>query len=265
MDAEAGTSSLPLTLRRLVVSRRGAGPRRIDAATGELAEEARRRRTARMAARDRWTSLGLAGAFTAVAVALAILLPSDRSPSPLIAILLVGLLAGASRIEFEVGAGSAVPTQLVLGPMLFLLPLGQVPLLVAAGYVLGDLPDHARASRHPERLLVPVFASWHAVGPVCVLALAGESAFSWRDWPLYLGALGAQFLFDWMAAAVRDHLAHGVPLRKLASYLTRVHAVDLALAPIGLLAAFAAVSSGHLLAALVVPLVALLAILTRER
>ena len=35
MDAEAGTSSLPLTLRRLVVSRRGAGPRRIDAATGQ--------------------------------------------------------------------------------------------------------------------------------------------------------------------------------------------------------------------------------------
>src|SRR5881394_2234307 len=109
MSAEAGQSSLPLTLQRLVLSRRGG--RRIDAATGELAEEARRRRTARMAARDRWTSVGLAGAITAVAVALAILLPSDRSPSPLIAILLVGLLAGASRIEFEVGAGSAVPTQ----------------------------------------------------------------------------------------------------------------------------------------------------------
>src|SRR5207249_6337042 len=131
--------------------------------------------------------------------------------------------------------------------------------------VLGDLPDHARASRHPERLLVPVCASWHAVGPVCLFALAGERAFSWHDWPLYVGALGAQFLFDWIAAAVRDHLAHGVPLPKLASYLARVNGVDLALAPIGLLAAFAAVSSGHLLAALVVPLVALLAILTRER
>ena len=261
MSTEAKAGSLPLTLRRLGLSR----PRRIDAATGELAEEARRRRTARMAPRDRWASLALGGTFTAVALALAAILPSHRSPSPFTALLLVVLLAGASRIEFELGAGSAVPTQLVLVPMLFLLPLGQVPLWVAAGYLFGELPDYVRARRHPERVLVPVCASWHAVGPVCVLALAGEPAFSWHDWPLYVGALGAQFLFDWTAAGLRDNLAHGVPIPKLASYLARVHAVDLALAPIGLLVASAAVSSGQLLAVLVVPLVALLAILTRER
>src|SRR5438874_3079354 len=83
MSAEAGQSLLPLTLQRLVLSRRGG--RRIDAATGELAEEARRRRTARMAARDRWASLGLGGTFAAVALGLAVLLPTHRSPSPLTA------------------------------------------------------------------------------------------------------------------------------------------------------------------------------------
>jgi diguanylate cyclase (GGDEF)-like protein len=261
MVTEQKAGTLPSTLRRIGLSRQGA----IDSATEELAEEARRRRTARMAARDRRTSLALGAAFATVAFAMAALVPSDRSPSPLIAVLLVALLAGASRIEFEIGAGSAVPTQLVLVPMLFVLPLGQVPLLVALGYVLGELPDHLRARRHPERLLVPICASWHAVGPACVLALAGEGPFRWHDWPLYAGALGAQFLFDWTAAALRDHVAHGVPVRRLASYLACVHVVDLALAPIGLLAAYAAVSTGHVLAVLVVPLAALLAILGRER
>jgi diguanylate cyclase (GGDEF)-like protein len=218
-----------------------------------------------MAFRDRCASLALGATFLGVALSLAVMVPSHRSPSFFIALFFAALLAAASRIEFEVGAGSAVPTQVLLVPMLFVLPLGQVPLWVALGYVLGELPDHARARRHPERLLVPLCASWHAVGAVAVLALAGEHGFDWNDWPLYAAALGAQFAFDAAAAGLRDHLAHGVPLRRLASYLACVDAVDLALAPIGLLAASAAASAGHVLAVLVVPLVVLLSILARER
>jgi hypothetical protein len=41
--------------------------------------------------------------------------------------------ATLANVEFEVGAGSAIPTQLMFVPMLFLLPLGWVPLAVAAG------------------------------------------------------------------------------------------------------------------------------------
>ena len=40
--------------------------------------------------------------------------------------LFVVLYAAVSRVEFEVGIGSAVPTQLVLVPMLFALPIGSV-------------------------------------------------------------------------------------------------------------------------------------------
>jgi diguanylate cyclase (GGDEF)-like protein len=262
MDA-AGPGLLPLTLRRLGLSR--AEPGRLDSATSELAEDARRRRGKRMAARDRRASLALAGTVAAVAVAMALLVPAHRSTSPLVALLFAVLFAAASQIEFELGAGSAVPTQLLLVPMLFVLPVGQVPLWVGLGYVLAELPDHLRARRHPERLLVPLCASWHAVGPACVLVLAGERPFAWHDWPLYVGALGAQFAFDWAGAALRDHVAHGVPLRRLASYLLCVDAVDLGLAPVGLLAASAAVSEGPVLAVLVVPLAALLSILARER
>jgi hypothetical protein len=51
------------------------------------------------------------------------------------------LYAGVSRVEFEIGTGSAVPTQLVLVPMLFALPIGTVPLVAAAGLVVRTVGD----------------------------------------------------------------------------------------------------------------------------
>jgi hypothetical protein len=47
--------------------------------------------------------------------------------------LLVAAYAAAFRLDFEIGTGSAVPTELILVPILFLLPVGVVPLAVAAG------------------------------------------------------------------------------------------------------------------------------------
>src|SRR6188768_3845821 len=46
--------------------------------------------------------------------------------------------ACAARVEFEVNAGAAVPTQLVFVPMLLVLPPAFVPLAVAAGLVLSN-------------------------------------------------------------------------------------------------------------------------------
>ena len=46
----------------------------------------------------------------------------------LLALLIAGY-AVASKVEFEVGIGSAIPTQLVFVPMLFLLPPAMVPRL----------------------------------------------------------------------------------------------------------------------------------------
>ena len=102
---------------------------------------------------------------------------------------LVVAYALASRVEFEVRTGLVVPTQLVLVPMLFLLPLGQVPLFVAAGLLLGRVPELIRVSI--DRALLVPSNSAHSLGPVTVLALAGEAGPNLRHWPLYLGALVA--------------------------------------------------------------------------
>src|SRR3954452_13070043 len=55
----------------------------------------------------------------------------------------VFVLAAAvmGRLEFEVGSGYMVPTQLIFVPMLFVLPPAIVPLVVAAALLLDRVPD----------------------------------------------------------------------------------------------------------------------------
>src|SRR5688500_8963044 len=90
------------------------------------------------------------GGFLAAAIPLALLVPTGRSPHPVTVIILIGAYALASRIEFELAPGAAVPTQLVLVPMLFLVPIGWVPLVVAAGFLLGRLSAEGSSPR-PSR------------------------------------------------------------------------------------------------------------------
>ena len=105
------------------------------------------------------------------------------------------------------GAGSAVPTQVLLVPMLFLLPTGWVPLAAAGGFVLGDCAGnlvHRRACANP---LVLIGSSWYAIGPVLVLLAAGEAPFAWSRWPIYLAAFLAQFASDAISTAIADRRA----------------------------------------------------------
>jgi len=139
-----------------------------------------------------------------------------------------------------------------------------VPLYVALGYVLGHLADDLRGRVHPERSVVLLCYSWHAVGPAVVLLLAGEPEPSLGAWPVVLGALAAQFAFDLASSTAREWLAIGVPPRTLLRPMGWVFLVDALLAPIGLLATLAADDRpGAFLLAL--PLVGLLTIFAAER
>jgi HD-GYP domain-containing protein (c-di-GMP phosphodiesterase class II) len=162
-----------------------------------------------------------------------------------------------SRVEFEVGTGSAIPTQLVLVPMLFALPAGLAPAAVAVGLLVPAIRD--RASIMPR-----LASSGHALGPALVFAYAGGFPLRWQAWPVYAAALGAQFALDFATSAPAHHVAHGVPLRTLARFMGWVWLVDAALAPIGLAIAFA--TRDHTwLVVLVLPLVGLLRYFAQER
>src|SRR5437588_174624 len=134
--------------------------------------------------RDRLASLLLAVPFLVVAVALALLADSTRHAGLWTFVVFVASYALASRIDFEVGTGSAVPTQLVLVPMLALLPVQDVPLCVVAGLLLGGLPDYARGRVPIARSVLRFVNSWHAVGPslvVFALPLMGLLAYFARE------------------------------------------------------------------------------------
>ena len=196
-------------------------------------------------------------------VAAALLVGGGPSFSPLRASLLVALYALVSRVEFEVGTGYAVPTQLVLVPMLFALPLGLVPLAVAAGILLGAAADRPLPFRHPAKLLPRVANAAHSLGPVLVLAAAHGLPLRWDAWPVYVAALAAQFAFDFGAAVVGS-LGNGIAPRTVAGFVWVAYAVDAALAPVALALAF---ETEHraILAVLVLPLVTLLRYFSRER
>jgi HD-GYP domain-containing protein (c-di-GMP phosphodiesterase class II) len=231
----------------------------------ELIEEARAG-AAKRASASRASGMALALAFVAVALPLALFLPTERSPSPLVVAMLVGVYVLAFRVDFEVSFGSAVPTQLVLVPMLFLLPVAWVPLAVALALACARLLEHPRGPYGLGIVYTPLFNAWHALGPALVLgfALSGERAPSWHDWPVYAGALLAQFALDYAVSAVRGRFVFGVrPLSQL-RHIGVSYLVDTALAPIGLAIAFLA-HDDHAAFVLVVPLLALLAYFRKER
>jgi hypothetical protein len=111
----------------------------------------------RLLGRERTNTPLLAGAFLGASFASAILISSPTSFTLWVAVLAVLVYAAVSQVEFELGLGSAVPPDLVVVPMLFVLPTGAVPLCVAARLVLGGVVGRIRSRRHGARL--PVRAS----------------------------------------------------------------------------------------------------------
>jgi diguanylate cyclase (GGDEF)-like protein len=229
-----------------------------------LVEDARRRTGSRLYGRDQLTTLASGLGFLATALTIRATADVGTGPSLGLIALLIVSYAVLSRIEFELGSGTVLPTELVLVPMLFLVPAAEVPLLVALAFILGGLPDMLRGRLHAERVFVRLAYSWHSIGPVTVFLIATPGAPSWSDWPIYVLALGAQFALDLASSMGREWLGVGVPPSVLAPVLVRVYLVDLLLAPIGFLAAMSAVE--HPLGFLpVLGLAALLALIATDR
>jgi putative nucleotidyltransferase with HDIG domain len=233
-------------------------------AVEELLEEFDRSSPEPLRGRELAIEAAAALGLVATAAVMALTLPAQHGFDVAVGLGLVLAYALASRIRFAIGYGFTVPTQLVFVPMLFLVPTGLVPLLVAAGSALGSLPDYLLRRSHPSRALLPVGDAWHSVGPVLVLALAGVAEPDLAEWPVLVAALGAQIVFDLAASTIRSWLALGVPPSLQPSLLGWVAFVDALLSPIGLLAAMAA-QDAPVTALLVLPLAGLLAIFAAER
>lgn len=209
------------------------------------------------------TEASAAATFLLGAVALAVFGASARSFSfwPLVATVFAYL--AADRVRFQVGSAWTPPTQLVFVPMLFVLPTPFVPLIVAACFLVGQLPQAFAGSLAPTRPLARVGDSFYSLGPALVLVLFGGQVFSWANWPLYVLAFVAQIVFDATPGLTRTWFAERVRPRDQLPMLW-LYATDAGLSCIGLLVAAAAVSRPALVE-LTLPLIGLLWLLARER
>ena len=215
-------------------------------------------------ARERRVELAAAGAFLVVAVILAVVAPSAVDFDPALAAVLVLAYAAVTRVAFEFAYGRTDLSLLVLVPMLFLLPARVVPLLVVVAFLLGRLPDYLRGRVHPDRAPNALGDAIHALGPAAVLAFAVDGGPRPADWPWYVLALLAMVACDALAGFGRAWAAHGIRPPLQARALGGVYRLDVLLAPVGLLAAFASEES-HYAFLLGAPLVWLLAGYARER
>jgi putative nucleotidyltransferase with HDIG domain len=220
-------------------------------------------REQRMLAAELRSELLVGGGFMLAAVALSVLGGGEDGFSLPIAALYVVSVAAAGHVRFDVGAGFTVPTQAVFVPMLFALPVAVVPLLVALSLALGMAPGVLRGNVPISRVLTVPGNSWFAWGPAVVLLLAGDRNPDGR-WGVLLLALAVQLVCDFTANAARERLRGGLALRELAEEVRPIYLIDLALAPLGLAVAFAAIE--HAWAVLLIaPLFGVLRWFSQER
>ena len=239
-----------------------AGEISLDLLATDLVEHARESSTRALG--NRATAYGLAGGFLAAAAATALFAPRLHGFSPVAAVVAVLAYAVVSRVGFEVANGWVVPTQLVLVPMFFVLPARDLPLLVAAGYLLGQVPEFSRRRVPVDQWPIFVFGASYALGPALVLSLAHGRDPQWRDAPIYVGAFAAQLAADFVPNATWSHVAWSVKPIDQARAMRMSLLVDAALAPVGLAVAIAAHGRIWGLFA-VLPLVGLLHVFSRER
>jgi diguanylate cyclase (GGDEF)-like protein len=179
--------------------------------------------------------------------------------------LLVALYAVFSRtIRLPIGAGSFMPSYLVLVPMLVLLPPGTVPLVAALGACIGTLVQYAFGRLRVEKLLTALADCWYAIGPALVFTLAGERVGHLPGAGVLIVAFAAGCVIDLTASTLREWLTETVAPSLQVRVVAVVWAIDACIAPLGLLVASAA-RTNTLELLLLLPLAAVLMVAGHDR
>jgi putative nucleotidyltransferase with HDIG domain len=114
-------------------------------------------------------------------------------------------------------------------------------------------------------MLIVIGSSWYVFGPALVFSFfVVQPSTQVRTVAVLALALAAQFAFDLVSSAAREWAALGVSPRQLLAQMPFVFAIDLMLAPLGLLAAVAVVHD-PLALLLPLPLLFMISLSRRER
>jgi diguanylate cyclase (GGDEF)-like protein len=229
----------------------------------ELLEASFTKRSRRLPRRELAVETAITIAFLGIVALMSMYLPAGRGIDPLVPLVVIAY-ALASRVAFPLGAGNLVPTQPFLVALFALAPANIVPALVCAGLALGAFAEASARRTQFERLSFSGGDAFHSLGPALMIILFahGDS----RDASLLLigGALAAQLIFDLVSSTVREWVASNVRPELQLRVIGHVCAVDVALTPLGVLAAGTAELRGWAPLALI-PLVGLFAYTARDR
>jgi putative nucleotidyltransferase with HDIG domain len=204
--------------------------------------------------------------FLVAAVIVALVIPSDRGLS-VAALGAVGItFLVAQRVKFPVGSACTFPTQLVFIPMLFLLPLGWVPLITMGLMLIDSSTGLITPRSNVQRLAIVatrIGDASYTLGPVLILFAFSEQDFAWSRWPVYLLAFASQFLCDIASGLLRTWFADRI-LPSAQIQMAWIYVTDAALSCAGLQLAAATVHRPGLIL-LELPVIALLGMFARER
>jgi HD-GYP domain-containing protein (c-di-GMP phosphodiesterase class II) len=237
-------------------------PSAIAIHAAERARLSHERAADQLARAERRAEAAVGGAFLVAVAALFLIRTPHTGFSVVASLSCVAILAVASRVTFDVGAGFTVPTQIPFVPLVLLTPPALIAPLTVLALVLGMLPDVIVRRLPPSRLLVVPGNSWFAIGPAALMTVPHDGVLP----PIWLlvALIVAQFAGDLAANALRERLQHRIRLGELLLEERLVFVVDLALFPVGLATALATqVRPWAVL--LVAPLIGLLSVFSRER
>lgn len=214
--------------------------------------------------RDNALSVALGFAVLATCAALALFVSGPITASLGAAILLTTLYAGFYQVDFQIGAISTAPLQVLFVPLWFALDPALLPAAVALGQISGQTMLDLRTRRRfrPSHTVLALADSWYALGPALVLSAAGHEAGAPIAWGVLGLGLIAQYAFDAQGVRLRAWFTGSSPSPN--HHLLQVYVVDACLAPIGLLVALSP-PLGQWAALSVVPLTVLLAQFAKER
>ena len=228
----------------------------------QMLAETRRRAEADKARHELRVELVLNVGFIA-AVAALFLLPSPQPWNPLGAVLSMLMMLVALRVRFDTPWGFTVASQLAFVPMLFAIPMAFLPLAVSAVLAAHTLPGVLSGKVSPVRLMLSLANAWFALGPAFVFAVADVRPDN-AGAPLLVAALGAQFVGDYLGAAVYARMSTGARMSSHLKGSLWVYAIDAGLSAVALVAAQDLREAPYAVLALL-PLLGLLKMFADER
>jgi HD-GYP domain-containing protein (c-di-GMP phosphodiesterase class II) len=236
----------------------------MNAATERLLGEAAERRVSGLPNRERLVEGVFALASLIAIIGFALLTHPARELSVPLAVTFVVAYALVAQVEFVLGDGFLVPTQIIAVPMLLLLPTPFVPVLIVLAATGASIVNALRGRTAAARVILAVNDASFALAPAVVLVVLGAELPDWSRWPAYVAALGAQFATDAVRETLRTCLATRADWRMALREMGQVFRFDAMIAPVGLLAAIAAADE-PVAALLVLPVVLILNVFSRER